>query len=129
MTSLDNIENACGEAVDLKKTRLELAFKSYKKEIVRLVSPPYTGAPDECEKIKPSLDKAQAVFLAELLKNEKEAINFFAVNRLEMEWCFNHMLKQFKSPEVYNAVYSYYARNFPSWSKEKIEQIINQKCT
>ncbi len=41
------------------KNRLELAFESHRKEIIRLVSPPYTGTPEEFEAIKPSIDKAK----------------------------------------------------------------------
>ncbi len=107
-------------------TRLETAFKTYQREMVRLVSPPYTGAPGEYEQIKPKLEEARAVFLGELLKDEKEAIAFFSVNRLEMEWCFKDMLALFQSERVYDAVYNYYARNFPSKSPKEIELIVKR---
>ena len=30
--------------------------------------------------------------------------------------------------EVYDTLYNYYARNFPSWPREKIEKILKEKC-
>ncbi len=110
------------------KTRLELSFEKLRHQIAELVSPPYTGEPEQYEKIKPSLDRVREAFLSELLCDENEAIEFFSRNRIEMEWCFAEMMKHFKSENVYNAVYDYYARNFPSRTSEEIELIIKQKC-
>ena len=111
-----------------EKTRLELAHKRWHSEVAKLVSPPYSGASEELEKIKPLLEKWQENFREEFLKDKDEAIKFLARNRLEVENLFADLYLTFNTPEVYDCLYNYYARNFPSWPQEKIEEILKQKC-
>ncbi len=110
------------------KTRLELAHAELHHKIASLVSPPYTGTLDEYNVIKPHLDEAAEKFRLELLKNEKEVIEFIGKNRLEVESFFGDIMNHFKSQEIHDAIYSYYARNFTKKSKEEIELIIKQRC-
>ena len=64
-----------------EKTRLELAHKKWHSEVAKLVSPPYTGAPEELKKIEPLLEEAGRFFCEELLKDKNEAIKFLERNR------------------------------------------------
>ena len=110
------------------KTRLELAHHKWHATVAKLVSPPYTAEPGELEAIKPLVESAQDEFRRELLKDKDEAIVFLLRNRLEVENFFGDLMAKFNSEDVYRAVYNYYARNFPSRSKEQIEEILKQKC-
>ena len=110
------------------KTRLELAHKRWHKTVATLVSPPYTGAPDELEAIRPLVDKAAEEFCTELLKDKDEAIEFLSKNRLEVENFFGDLYLKFNTPDVYSCLFNYYARNFPSRKKEQIEEILERKC-
>lgn len=111
-----------------EKTRLELAHKRWHSEVAKLVSPPYSGAPEEYKKIEPLHEKIVEIFREEFLKDKDEAIEFLSRNRLEVENFFGDLYLKFNTPEVYNCLYNYYARNFPSWPREKIEEILRNKC-
>ena len=110
------------------KTRLELAHIRWHSEIARLVSPPYTGEPEEYKRIEPILDRGRDVFREEFLKDKDEAIEFISRNRLEVENFFGDLFDKYPTSEVYDTLYNYYARNFPSWPREKIEEILRNKC-
>ena len=77
---------------------------------------------------KPQLKKGQELFCEELLKDKDEAIAFLGRNRLEVENFFGELMKRFPCREVYDALYNYYARNFPSRPREQIEEILRRKC-
>ncbi len=109
-------------------TRLELAHKEWHHRMAELVSPPYAGTPEEYEEIKPGLDKAREAFLSELLEDQRELIEFLSENRIEVENFFADIMKHFHTDEIYDTIYNYYARNFPSRPKEEIDLIIKQKC-
>jgi hypothetical protein len=109
-------------------TRLELAHKRWHSGVAKLVSPPYTGTPEELEKIKPILEEAREGFRKEFLMDKKEAIEFLSRNRLEVENFFGDLMLRYPCQEVYDTLYNYYARNFPSWQRERIEGIVYQKC-
>ena len=111
-----------------QKTRLELAHKKWQHEVAMLVSPPYTGTFEELEKIKPLVKKEQEKFREELLKDKYEAIKFLDRNRLEVENFFGDLMLRYPCKEIYDTLYNYYARNWPSWPREKIEEILKQKC-
>lgn len=110
------------------KTRLELAHIRWHSEIARLVSPPYTGEPEEYKRIEPILDRGRDVFREEFLKDKDEAIEFISRNRLEVENFFGDLMLCYPCKEVYDALYNYYARNHPSKPKETIEKILLEKC-
>ena len=110
------------------KTRLELAHKAWHASVAKLVSSPYTGAPEELEVIRPLVDEAADKFSAEFLKDKVEALEFLSRNRLEVENFFGDLYLKFPTPEVYECLYNYYARNFPSRSQEQIEEILREKC-
>ena len=112
----------------IKETRLELAHKKWHGEVARLVSPPYSGTPEEYKKIEPILEKGQQTFCKEFLENKDEAIEFLSRNRLEVENFFGDLMRRYPCKEVYDALYKYYARNHPSWPQEKIEEILKRKC-
>ena len=112
-----------------EKTRLESAHKRWHSEVARLVSPPYTGTPEEYKKIKPAVDAAAEEFRLEFLKDKDETIEFLSRNRLEVENFFGDLLQKFDCQEVYDTLYGYYERNFRrTWTREKIEEILRQKC-
>ncbi len=117
-----------GAVIMTNLTRLELAHKAWHSEVAQLVSPPYTGTLEELEMIKPLLEAGREKFREELLRNKDEAIEFLKRNRLEVENFFGELYERYKCQEVYDTLYNYYARNFPSWPKEKIEEILKQKC-
>ena len=112
----------------MEKTRLEAAHKEWHREVARLVSPPYSGTPEELKKIKPYLEDARKKFQKEFLKDKDEAIEFLSRNRLEVENFFGDLMQRFECQEIYDTLYNYYARNFPSWPREKIEEILKNKC-
>lgn len=109
-------------------TRLELAHKRWHIEVAKLVSPPYTGTTEEYKRIEPLLEKGRGIFREEFLKDKNEAIEFLCRNRLEVENFFGDLMFRYPCEEVYETLYNYYARNFPSWPREKIEEILRQKC-
>ncbi len=109
-------------------TRLELAHKRWHSTVAELVSPPYKGTPEEYKAIEPALNEAREKFRLEFLEDDSEAIEFLKRNRLEVENFFGDLYLKFNTPEVYEALYGYYARNFPSWPQEKIKEILRQKC-
>ena len=111
-----------------EKTRLELAHKRWHSTVAELVSPPYTGTPEELEAIKPLLDEARELFRAEFLKDKNDAIIFLKRNRLEVENFFGDLMQRFDCREIYDTLYNYYARNWPSWPGEKIEELLRRKC-
>lgn len=110
------------------KTRLELAHREWHSKVAKLVSPPYTGTPEELEAITPLLDKARDDFRCEFLRDKDEALDFLSRNRLEVENFFGDLMNEYNSREVYDVLYNYYARNHRSWPREKIEEILNAKC-
>ena len=110
------------------KTRLEIAHKKWHKTVAELVSPPYTGTKEELDAIRPLVDEAAKGFCIEFLKDKNEAIEFLSRNRLEVENFFGDLYFKFNTPDVYECLYSYYQRNFPSWSSERIERILEDKC-
>jgi len=110
-------------------TRLELAHKIWHSTVAKLVSPPYMGTTQELEAIKPKIDEAAENFLIEFLKDKDEAICFLSRNRLEVENFFGDLYSKFTLPEVYDCLYNYYKRNFPSRPREEIEEILREKCT
>lgn len=109
-------------------TRLETAHKRWHGEVARLVSLRYTGTPEELKKIEPLLDRARELFCKEFLRDKDKAIEFLSRNRLEVENFFGDLYLKFNTPEVYDCLYNYYARNFPSRPKEEIEKILREKC-
>ena len=111
-----------------KGTRLELAHKKWHNTVAKLVSPPYSGTPEEFKLIKPLHDKAAEDFCVEFLKDKDEAIEFLSHNRLEVENFFGDLYSKFNTPDVYDCLYNYYARNFPSWPSERIEGVLKAKC-
>ena len=116
------------EKDETSKTRLEIAHHKWHSTVAKLVSPPYTGSPEEFEVIKPLVEKAQDDFCVELLQDADEAIEFLSRNRLEVENFFGDLMRKFDSNEIYDALYNYYARNFPSRSRAEIEEILKIKC-
>lgn len=110
------------------ETRLELAHKRWHSTVARLVSPPYTGTPEEYAAIKPLADAAAEEFRLEFIKDKDEAIEFLGRNRLEVENFFGDLFERFRCREVYDALYGYYARNFPSRGEEKILEVLKRKC-
>ncbi len=114
--------------MNIEMTRLELAHKEWHRTVAKLVSSPYTGTPEELEAIKPLVNEAQENFRIEFLKDKDEAIEFLQRNRLEVENFFGDLMLKYQTREVYDTLYNYYARNFPSWPREKIEEILRQKC-
>lgn len=115
--------------MDADKTRLELAHKRWHSEVARLVSPPYTGTPEEYKEIEPALDAVVEEFRLEFLKDKDEAIAFLSRNRLEVENFFGDLMQRFDCREVYDALYGYYERNLRhTGSREKIEGILKEKC-
>ncbi len=109
-------------------TRLELAHHKWHSEVAKLVSPPYKGTPEEYKKIKPIHDKLVEEFRIEFLKDKDEAIEFLRRNRLEVENFFGDLYLKFNTPDVYDCLYNYYARNDSRRTKEKIEEILREKC-
>jgi hypothetical protein len=110
------------------KTRLELAHREWHSKVAKLVSPPYTGTPEELEAITPLLDQARDDFRCEFLRDKDEALDFLSRNRLEVENFFGDLMNKYNSREVYDVLYNYYARNHRSWPREKIEEILKAKC-
>lgn len=109
-------------------TRLERAHEAWHNEVARLVSPPYSGTPEEYKKIEPQVDKAADAFCEEFLKDKDEAIAFISRNRLEVENFFGDLMRKYPEREVYDALYNYYARNDSRRTKEMIEEILKRKC-
>lgn len=109
-------------------TRLERAHKEWHRMVAELVSPPYSGEKEELEAIKPEIDAAAEKFRIEFIKDKDEAISFLSRNRLEVENFFGDLYFKFNTPDVYDCLYGYYERNFPSWPEEKIKQILKRKC-
>ena len=110
------------------KTRLELAHHKWHNTVAKLVSPPYSGETEELKAITPLVEAAQNKFRTEFLKDKKEAIEFISRNRLEVENFFGDLMIRFDDSEVYDAIYNYFKRNYPSKSKEEIELILKRKC-
>ena len=111
-----------------ENTRLELAHKAWQNTVASLVSPPFRGTPEEVSRIQPFIEEATETFRVAFLEDEEEAIAFLFRNRLEVENFFSDLYVKFHTPRVYHCIYNYYARNHPSWSREKIEQALEQKC-
>lgn len=109
-------------------TRLELAHKKWHHEVAKLVSPPYSGTPEEYKRIEPLLEMEREIFRGEFLTDKNEAIEFLQRNRLEVENFFGDLMLRYPCRAVYDTLYNYYARNFPSRPREKIEEILRQKC-
>ena len=111
-----------------EKNRLELAHKKWHREVAQLVSPPYSATPEELKRIEPLLEKGREIFREDFLKDKDEAIEFLQRNRLEVENFFGDLMLRYPCKEIYDTLYNYYARNFPSWPQETIEEILKQKC-
>ncbi len=111
-----------------EKTRLELAHKAWHSEVARLVAPPYKGTPEEYKKIEPALEAAVEKFRLEFLEDKDEAIEFLSRNRLEVENFFGELYERYNCQEIYDTLYNYYARNFPSWPRGRIEETLKLKC-
>lgn len=114
--------------MNMEKTRLELAHKRWHSEVAKLVSPPYSGTPEEYKLIEPLHEEIVEIFREEFLKDKDEALEFLSRNRLEVENFFGDLFDKYPTSEVYDTLYNYYARNFPSWPREKIEEILKEKC-
>ena len=114
--------------MDLNKTRLERAHIKLHSEIARLVSPPFSATPEELAAIEPLIKHSADALRDELLEDEGETVEFLKRNRLEIENFFPDMIEHFNSQTIRDAIYNYYARNFPGKTREEIEDIIKRKC-